>query len=166
MHRIPEYIVLFAGLILLQVFLLDNVNLGVYVHPLAYVALVVLLPMELRSGWVLLTGLAVGVSVDFLTAGAGLHTIATLATAYARRPLMMLMLGKETVGDGGVPCSARVGAGKFVRYCSVVVFVHCVVFFIFEAFGLGWLHLTFVKILASAVITVLSIYVIQLLFRR
>lgn len=166
MHRIPEYILLFVALALLQVFLLGNLNLGVWINPLVYVALIVLLPMEMRPLWVLLTGLAMGIAMDFLLATAGLNTIATLATAFVRKPVMMLMIGKETVGDGGAPCSARVGTGKFLRYCSALVLIHCVVFFLFEAFGLHAIHVTVLKIMLSSTVTLWLIYIIQLLFRK
>lgn len=166
MHRIPGYILLFAGLVILQAFLLNNLNLGIYVNPLVYVAFVVLLPMEMRAPWVLLSGLALGVAVDLLLATAGLNTIATLVTAFVRRPVMMLMLGKETVGDGGAPCSAHIGAGKFLKYCAALVFIHCTVFFFFEAFGFAWFHLTLLKVFASTIVTVALIWVVQLFFRK
>ncbi len=166
MHRIPEYILLFVALVLLQVFLFDNLNLGVWVHPLVYVGFIVLLPMEMKQGWMLLSGLVLGVTIDLLLATAGLHTIATLLSAFARRPLLLLMSGKETMGDGGVPCSARIGTGKFLRYCTAVILVHCSVFFLFEAFGVRWFHITAVKIVASTAVTVLLIYVVQLLYRK
>ncbi len=166
MHRIAEYVLLFVVLALLQVFLFANLNLGIWANPLVYVALVVLLPMETRPLWVLLTGLAMGVAMDFLLATAGLNTIAILVTAFVRKPVMMLMLGKETVGDGGAPCSARVGAGKFMRYCAALVLVHCTVFFLFEVFGLHAIHITALKIVLSTAITVGLIYIIQLLFSK
>ena len=166
MHRIPRYILLFISLVLLQVFLLGNLNLGVYINPLVYVALIVLLPMEMRPLWLLVSGVAIGVAMDVLLATAGLNTIASLFAAFVRRPVMMLMLGKETVGDGGAPCSARVGAGKFLRFCTAMVLLHSLVFFLFEAFGLHGLHVTMLKTLASTVVSVVLIYIIQLLFGR
>ncbi len=166
MHITPKYILLFIALALLQVFLLGNINLGAYINPLVYVAFVVLLPMGMRPLWILLSGLAMGVTMDFLLATAGLNTIAMLATAFVRKPVMMLMVGKETVGDGGTPCSARIGAGKFIRYCAALVLIHCIVFFIFEAFGLYGFLFTLLKILLSTVVTTLLIYIVQLLFGK
>ncbi len=154
------------ALTLFQVFLLENLNLGPWINPLLYVAMVVLLPMEMRPVWVLLTGLVVGVVMDLMLATAGLNTIAILVTAIVRRPMLMLMVGKETVGDGGVPCSARIGASKFMRYCLALVAVHCVIFFAFEAFGLHGFHLTLLKIAASTAVTVALTYIIQLLLRK
>jgi hypothetical protein len=116
-------------LVLLQMFLFDNLNLGLYINPLVYVALVVMLPMGLRPVWVLLVGLVLGVTVDAAVGTAGLNTIAALATAFSRKGVMTLMLGKEAVDDGGVPSAAKLGFAKFMRYCTVLVVIHCAVFF-------------------------------------
>lgn len=166
MHRLPEYILLFIALALLQSFLLNNLNLGLYVHPLVYVAFITLLPMEMKSGWVLMAGLAMGLSVDLLVAGDGLHTIASLLTAFCRRGVLTLMIGKETIDDGGAPCAARIGVGRFTRYAAVLALLHCAAFFLFEAFGLSWLQITTIRIVLSAAATLFLTFIIQLFFTK
>lgn len=163
MYRVLEYTLFFVTLLLLQVFLFNNLNLSVYINPLVYVAFVLLLPMELASVWVLLLGLAIGAATDLMTGMAGLNTIATLVTAFTRRQTMMLMIGKETVGEGGIPCSGRIGGGKFVRYASLTVLLHCLVFFTFEALTFSHFHLTLLKTALSAILTVVFIYFAQFL---
>lgn len=166
MHRIPEYIALFVGVLAVQVLLLEHLNLGVYAHPLIYVAFVVLLPMEMRGVWVLLLGLATGLAVDALSAGMGLNTIAMMAAAFSRRGVLILMLGRETVGDGGTPCVARIGTAKYMRYSTAMVLIHTTVYFLFEAFSLGALHITVAKIVATTIVTAFLIYIVQLFFRK
>lgn len=163
MYRVLEYAMFFATLLLLQVFLFNNLDLSVYINPLVYVAFVLLLPMELAPVWVLLLGLAIGGATDIMTGMAGLNTIATLFTAFSRRHAMMLTIGKESVGDGGIPCSARIGGGKFVRYASVAVLLHCLIFFTFEALTFRFFHLTLLKTLLSAAVTVALVYFSQFL---
>ena len=163
MHRVLEYAIFFVVLVLLQAFLFNNLNLSVYINPLVYVAFVLLLPIELSSIAVLMLGLLVGVTTDFLVGTAGLNTIATLFTAFARRQTMTFMMGKETVGEGGVPCAARVGGGKFLRYISVAVLLHCIVFFWFETMTFRYFHLTLLKTVASSIITIALVYVSQFL---
>ncbi len=154
MYRVLEYALFFVTLLLLQVFLFNNLNLSVYINPLVYVAFVLLLPMELAPVWVLALGFAMGAATDVMTGMAGLNTIATLVTAFGRRQMMMLMIGKETVGEGGIPCSARIGTSKFVRYVSLAVLLHCLVFFTFEALTFSYFHLTLLKTVLSSAITV------------
>lgn len=163
MYRVLEYAFFFATLLLLQAFLFNNLNLGIYINPLVYAAFILLLPMELTPIWVLLLGALMGAATDMITGVAGLNTIATLVTAYGRRWIMMLMIGKETVGDGGIPCSTRIGAGKFLRYATVAVLLHCLIFFSFEALTFRFFHLTLIKILMSAAVTITLIFFSQFL---
>ena len=148
---------------MLQVFLFNNLNLSVYINPLVYVAFILLLPMELAPIWVLLLGFLTGAATDMMVGTAGLNTIASLFTAFARRQTMMLMIGKETVGEGGIPCSARIGFGKFVRYASVAVLLHCLIFFTFESLTFRFFHLTLLKTVLSTLVTLVLIYFSQFL---
>ena len=163
MHKTLEYGIFFVVLVLLQAFLFNNLDLGVYINPLVYVGFILLLPMEVSSIAVLMLGLLLGVTTDFMVGTAGLNTIATLFTAFTRRQTMTLMIGKETVGEGGAPLSARIGTGKFLRYISVAVLLHCIVFFTFEAMSFRYFHLTLLKILLSSAVTVTLVYVSQFL---
>lgn len=163
MHRILEYTIFFTALLLLQVFLFNNLNLSVFINPLVYVAFIVLLPMETRAVVMLLLGLVMGVSVDLMMGTAGLNTLATLFTAFTRRPVMMLMIGKETVGEGGIPGSGVLGTGKFLRYSTVVVLIQCIVLFTFETLNFSYFHYTLLKISLSAALTVGLVYFAQML---
>lgn len=163
MYRALEYGLFFVTLLLLQVFLFNNLNLSVYINPLVYVAFVLLLPMELPSIAVLMLGLLIGASTDLMVGTAGLNTVATLFTAFSRKQTMMLMIGKESVGEGGIPCSARIGTGKFLRYASVAVLLHCIIFFTFEALTFRFFYLTLFKIVLSTAVTVILIYFSQFL---
>ena len=124
MYRFAQYAFFFVVLMLLQVFLFDNLNLGVYIHPLVYVAFVVLLPMETPPVAVLLLGLLTGLTMDVFSGGAGLNVAATLATAVARRPLLIRIAGREEVKEGGITTPRRIGGGKYLKHCSARVQLH------------------------------------------
>ncbi|MCL2561552.1 MAG: rod shape-determining protein MreD [Rikenellaceae bacterium] len=161
MHRFFEYLLFFVVLMLLQMFLFNNLSLSMYIHPLVYVAFIVLLPMEMATVWVLLLGFATGVVADMTSGGAGLNTIATLPVAFLRRQVMMLMIGKESVDEGGVPSSSRVGAGKFLRYAAMMILLHALVFFTFEVLTFSDFHLVLFKTVAGSAVTLALVYVSQ-----
>ena len=75
MYRTIHYIALFATLLLVQIFIFDNLALSPYFNPLIYVTMLVLMPMESRSVVLLFTGLALGLAADFATGGAGLMSL-------------------------------------------------------------------------------------------
>ena len=164
MHRTLAYTIFFIVLVLLQAFLFDNLNLSIYIYPLVYTAFIILLPIQTPRIAVLLLGFAIGVAVDAVSGTAGLHTIASLASAFCRPKMLRLSIGKEEANEGGIPNSVKLGTGAFLRYSSVFIFIHCLVFFSFEALSWSYFHLTLVRILFSSAVTVALVYCTQLLF--
>lgn len=65
MYRTLPYFMLFVVTVLLQVFLFDNLSISIYLNPLVYVAFIALLPLDTPPIVLLLSGLAVGVTMDF-----------------------------------------------------------------------------------------------------
>ena len=47
MYRTLQYAILFVVLVLLQVFLFSRIGISIYVHPLVYIAFILLLPIEI-----------------------------------------------------------------------------------------------------------------------
>lgn len=163
MYRTLGYTLFFLTVVLLQAFLFNNINLSIYVYPFVYVGFVLLLPIQTPHVVVLLLGLLTGVTIDAVSGTAGLHTIASLFSAFCRPLMLRLSIGKEDANEGGVPNSDRLGTGAFLRYSSAFIFVHCCVFFMFEALSWSYFHLTLLRILGSTAITIPLVYCSQLL---
>ncbi len=163
-NRIIEYAVFFVTLVLLQLFLFNNLNLSVYVNPLVYVAFIVLLPMETPPVAMLLLGLLLGVNMDLVMGTAGINTIATLFTAYTRPVALRMVLAKDDIRDGGIPSPVRMGRGKFIRYAGIVVFLQCFVFFTFESLTWSYYYLTLLRIVLSTIVTTILVWFSQMLF--
>ena len=162
MYRTLEYTILFVVMALLQVFLFSRIS--VYIHPLAYVAFIILLPMEIAPLLLLTLGLLMGVTMDVFMGTAGINTIATLFVASCRPTLLNLLAGKDEVKDGGIPNVNRLGIKKFIKYASFMVLLHSTVFFIFETLSLHFFYLTLLRILLSSAVTLLLVYFCQRLF--
>ena len=71
-------------LVLLQIFLVDNISLSVYFHPLIYVAFIILLPLDTRPVWTVLLSAALGLIIDSMTGMCGLNVISTTAVGFLR----------------------------------------------------------------------------------
>ncbi len=149
----------------MQFFLFDSMRLGVLFSPAAYVAFVVLLPVQMRPLAVLMLGFLLGVFVDFFEGTQGLHTVATLFTAWSRRWMMRMTLGKEMVEESvGMPSAALLGGVRFWRYVSLTVFVHCFVLFNFEARSVESYWLVLGKTAVSGMVTLGAVWAVGLLF--
>ena len=164
MYRTLEYTILFVVMALLQVFLFSRIGVSVYIHPLAYVAFIILLPMEIAPLALLGLGLLLGVTLDFFMATAGIHTVAALLAAFCRPALLNVLVGKDEVKDGGVPNVNRIGAKKFVRYASAMILIHSTAFFLLETLSWSFFYRTALRIALSSAVTLPLVYFCQKLF--
>lgn len=158
------YIFFFIVVILLQLLVFDKALWGVYLHPLAYVAIVLLLPMQMHPALVLTVGLLTGVTMDLFTGDAGLNTIATLPVAILRPALLPLLAGRDQMKEGGAPVAATVGSGKFARYSLVMILIHCIIYFCFESLSWAQLNITLLRIVLGTAVTFLLVWLLQMLF--
>lgn len=164
MHKFLRYTALLLTMVILQVFLFSRVGISVYVHPLVYIAFVILLPMEIKGVSLLLLAFALGVSVDFFTGTPGINTIASVFTAFCRPTLLYLFAGKDEVKDGGTPDSSRLGVKKFTYYMCSMVLLQNIVYFSFEAMAWEYFYLVMLRIVISSAVSAAIIYLIQKLF--
>ena len=164
MPRTIQYILLLLLVTALQVLLFDNLQWGFYIHPFVYLAFVLLLPMEIGGIGLLLLAAATGAAMDFFSGAPGVNTIAATAAAFCRPAILRWFVGKELVGDGGVPTARRIGRGKFFRYVLLMTVVHSAVFYAMETLSTVGIALTLLRIAASVVCTLVVVWLIQSIF--
>lgn len=164
MYKILPYTALFVVVVLLQVFLFDNLSISIYLNPLIYLAFILLLPMDIRPLPLLLWGVVVGVVVDHCMGAAGINTIATLPIAFFRPTLLTLLMGRDESREGGIPSPERLGSTVFWQYLIVTVLIHHTLFFLLEA--LSWANLlhTLLRIVLSSALSVGFIWLITRIF--
>ncbi len=157
MNRFLEYTIFLVVLLLLQVFLFDNLSLSIYITPLIYTAFFVMLPADINSGLLLGLGLVTGVAMDFFMGTAGINTISSLAVCFMRPAIMNLTLGKDNSRESNMPLPREQGTKRWLRYASLLVLIHCTIFFLFESLSLHYIVFTLMRMLCSAVFTLLII---------
>ena len=166
MYYIIKYSVLYVVVALLQIMFFGNLDLGLYVVPLVYISFVMLLPMELAPILMLLLGLVMGVSMDLLMATAGVNTIVSLFTAYFRRRIIELSIGKAVFSDGGIPTIRRCGLGKMLRYVSFFTLLHCSLFITIETLSFAFLDVMLLQIFVSSLFTIVVVLLISMVFEH
>ncbi len=164
MRQIVDYALLLVAVIVLQVFLFDNLEIGVYLNPLIYMTFILLLPIETAPLTVLLLGLLTGVTMDAATGAAGLNTLSTLPVAFLRGGLLRLTCPKDAVTDGGLPSERRLGRVGFVRYVALAVLLHSIVYFTMERATFDYFHLTLLRTLLSGAATVAFVWFASYIF--
>lgn len=155
---------LFAITVLLQTFFFDRLTLSVYFAPMIYTAVLVLLPVNAPSVLNLMTGFAAGAVTDLLCGTAGLHTIASLAAGYVRRPLLTAIVGLDGMRDGGFPGPRNMGRRQFTQYFILITAFHALVFYTFEALTVGHFLYTLLRFVTGTVSSLLFLRIAAYMF--
>lgn len=159
-----KYPVRFAALLLLQVLVLNNLNLGGYIHPLVYVLFILLLPVQMNKNLVLVIAFFTGLTVDYFANTLGLHAGSSVFLAYLRPGVLNLFFKPVDFSQHEELGVKKIGWGGFFRYTIVLVFFHHLALFAFETLEFSNFHITLLRIGASTLVTTVGILMIMMLF--
>ena len=167
MQKSLLYIAAFIALVLLQIFLIDNIALSIYFHPLVYVAFVIMLPLDMKHVWVLLLSTLMGLTIDMLTGMSGLNVVATTATGFMRPLMLRLAVGHATATDDSVPSLHRLSTKHLAWYISLMIILHSTIFFLLESLSLSHLPYTLLRLaLSAATASLMSWYIVKLFTKK
>ncbi len=164
MYRILPYALLFAAVVLLQMFLFDNLLISSCLNPLIYIAFVLLLPIDTPAWAMLALGLLTGVTMDWVMGIAGLNTLSVLPLAFFRQRLVGVFCNREDAREGGIPSPERFGVHNFTEYLVIGVAAHHLLFFLFEALSMTFLMHTLLRWVVSTVVSVGFVWLIARVF--
>ncbi len=166
-ETLPKNIFRFVILVLIQVFIFNNIRISGFIIPYIYILYILLLPFE-TPGWVLLIlGFALGLSIDLFMDTLGMHTVSTVFMAFLRPQVLAFIEPRDGYETGSKPRITYYGLTWFLKYAGILVFAHHFVLFYIEIFRFGNFFLTFFRVILSTAITLLLIIISQyFVFRR
>ena len=86
----------FVLLVLIQVFVLNNIRINGYINPHLYVLFILLLPFE-TPGWLLLvSSFSIGLSIDLFAHTPGLNAAASTFIAFIRPGFIRILSGTKS----------------------------------------------------------------------
>lgn len=164
---LPRNIIRFVLVILAQVLIFNNIELGGYINPYVYIIFIILLPFE-TPGWALLMlGFVLGLSVDIFSETIGMHTAATVFMAYMRPLALSLVSPRDGYESGSFPRVYYYGIRWFLQYTLILVFAHHTVLFLMELFRMQDLIHVLLRILLSTIVSLTIISISQyFVFRK
>ena len=164
MQKNLTYAGAFLALVLLQIFLVDNISISVYFHPLIYIAFIILLPLDTKPVWMVLNSALIGLMIDVMTGMGGLNVIATTATGFLRPWVVNLVTGHTMGMDESAPALNRLPEKNFRWYIIAMVMLHSAIYFVMES--LSWHHMlhTILRLVISDIAAVVFIYYFVKLF--
>lgn len=125
----------FLLLLLLQAFLLNNINFFGFINPNLYLLFILVYRLDGNPTLLIILGFVMGLLLDLLTQGSGGHTIATLTIAFISPFIIRFSFGVNY----DVPMGMIKGSllNQRLLYLSLMVVIHhlvlySVVYFSFE----------------------------------
>ena len=168
MNSLLKNIIRFVLLILVQVYVLDQIHLHKMVTPYLYFIFILWLPFNMSRSMQLLLAFALGFTLDSFRHNPGFHAAACVLIAYVR-PFMINLLIPQEGADGNYDepsIKSMGGLLPYFIYVAVLTLIHNAWLFLLEAWQFGNIWYFLVKTLLSAAISLLLIIITELLFVR
>ena len=121
MYIIARNIFRFFVVVLFQVLVMDNVMINGYMNPYIYLLFILLLPFETPRWLLLLSGFALGLTMDLFTGTLGMHTAATVLAAFVRPYLLNLLASRDGYEPETFPRIHYYGFLWFLKYTLLLV---------------------------------------------
>lgn len=153
------------GLLLLQVFVFNNINLFGYLNPMVYIAWVFLFPIRKNINILLLLSFLLGLSIDFFSDSGGINAAATVFIAFIRLPLLKAILRKSDF-DFILFNLRTVAFSKAVLFISILTIIHHLIVFGLAYFSFSDIASIISNTLSTSLITLLIIFLGIALFTK
>lgn len=160
-----QNIVRFFLLILIQIFVLNNIRFLGYINPYIYILFILLLPVKFPRWLSLILAFVMGLIIDAFSNTPGIHAFSTVLVAYLRNPVINIYTSVEE-GANPVPSFYSFGVASFVKYIITLVLIHHTTFFFLEIFGFENIGQTLIKIILNAFFTTVIIFGIHSFKRK
>ncbi|MFV0391716.1 MAG: rod shape-determining protein MreD [Paludibacteraceae bacterium] len=155
----------FIILVLIQVYVLDNIQFLGYISPMIYVLFLLSLPVRLHSAIVMLIAFGLGLTIDMFNNTMGMHAFASVLIAFIRPAAIRVFTDFDQIYNP-TPSFRTFGVRSYTKYVVILVLVHHTVLFFIESFSFLNFSQLIPKILLSSLVTILLILGIQSLERK
>ncbi len=160
--QVLKYIFSFILLVLIQVFVLNNIQFSGYVNPYLYILFIITLPMSVKVEWSMLLAFLLGLSVDIFSNTIGMHAFACVLIAFLRPIIIKFFCSADTLKNLGEVNVRSIGTSSFVKYVVAMTLVHHIALFIIDTLSFGSFWFLFFRILYSSIFTILLILGIEM----
>ena len=168
MTVVLKYFLRFSLLMLVQVYVLDNINLHQMVTPYLYFLFLLWLPFNINRSLLMIIGFAVGFSLDSFRHQPGFHASACVLIAYLRPFIVNLLIPQEGAETNYLAPSMQSLGGllPYLVFSGVLAFLHNAWVFFLEAWQFGNIWYFLIKTLLSTAVTLILILITELIFPR
>lgn len=162
-NLILNNILRFVFLMLLQIFVLNNVYLGQYVTPYVYVMFILMLPVDTNKILLIALSFVAGLTVDIFSNTLGFHTFAATLVGFLRVTFADKILAHNE-NNIQTPSIRNVPFAQFSYYALLLIGIYNLVYFSIEAFNVREIFGILLSTIINTAITYLLILLLQVVF--
>ena len=151
-----QQIFLFILLVLLQIWLFNNIHLFGVATPFVYLYFTLKLPVKMNRNMVLILSALMGFVIDLFGSTLGLNMFVMVIMGFLRFYLLKLFAPRDVYEDY-LPSFETFGNFMFVRYVAMLTLIHVAILHLMESFTLFDPLNLVLRILGSFILTVLII---------
>lgn len=156
----------FIILLIIQVFVLNNIRINGYINPYLYVLFILWLPFETPGWLLLLSSFFLGLSVDIFSHTPGMNAAASVFMAFCRPGIIRLLTGSKTIEPGLSPGIKDMGFNWFFIYSLLLIFIHHITLFYIEIFRFTEFFQTLYRAMLSTISTLVLVLLVEYLFAK
>lgn len=149
---------LFVGLVLLQIVVLNNINFLGYINPFLYILFIFLYPIKKLDSTILFLAFLLGLSVDFFSNTGGVNAAATLFIAYARIPILKSVIGKRDIDYNAITIR-KLPFFKYLSFIATLTFLHHFIVFGLEYFKWDNIGIILLKTFLTSIFTIILVLI-------
>ncbi|OYT16438.1 MAG: rod shape-determining protein MreD [Bacteroidetes bacterium 4572_77] len=160
---IIKQILRFFVVVVIQIFILNQLQFSGYINPYLYIIFILLLPIKTPQWLSLSLAFILGLTIDVFSQSPGLHTSATLFMAYIRPSVMYSLKISGELNKDLEPNLNNMETSWVLMYISILILAHHTVYFFLEAFSFSFILNTVYSVLFSSMSTFVVVVLAQLL---
>lgn len=165
-NNIFSHIIRFFVLILLQVYVLNNILFFNIINPYVYIYFILLLPFELPPVLITFLSFLIGISIDFFSGTMAINAFASTVAGYMRPFILKLFSPHDGYEKNSAPTIAFYNLNWWIKYAMFMTLIHHGVLFFTETFHLHAVLYTMAKIIMSSVLSLILMILMQYFFHK
>jgi hypothetical protein len=156
----------FILIVLIQGLVVNNIEMSMYVNPMIYPVMIMMLPFEFNILLTMLVAFVLGISVDAFSNTFGLNASAAMVIGYLRPTVLNIIKPRDGYDAVLLPSIHDMGKLWFLTYATVLLFIHHLWFFIIEVLRFDQIGQILLKTLFSLFFSLFLIILFQYIFYK
>lgn len=153
MNRYVGYLILLIVLVLAQVLICNHIMLFNVATIFIFIYVIISLPMDLKTDWLLTWGFIAGFLVDIFSDTPGVNSMSCTILSMLKRPALYAYVPKDDRTKNIIPSLRNLGFSVYGKYLFTMSILYSVLVFTIEYFNYAAVKEIVIMSVSSAVIT-------------